>query len=214
MQRADQQAEQPADMANVLLERFRQGVEEDPEAIRRMMVGATTGAINREYDNIVSAAMRKSTRTGASNTGRMIADLARDRASQIAGAVANIPLQAKQFAQGMTQQRESNLLNQYNMLSSRGSQIPGVSYQPQNIEGGLNNLMNSFANRSDKGAGMLMDAHKIQGGTMDYTQPNTGWANAVGGASSAIAGAMERAGGYMDKQNALSQRQAFTNSMG
>lgn len=214
MDRQEEQGAASNDVASNLLERFRKGVEEDPEAMRRRMTSAATSAINREYDEVVQAAMRTAVRQGNSNIGKIIGDLSKQRIQQIAQTIAGIPVQARATAEQMTNQREANLLNQYNMLASRGSQVPGVSYAPQNIDGNLNNLMNAFANRLDKGAGLLMNAHRIPGGTMDYMQPDLGTANAVITGSNALGTALERIGSYNNNQEALRQRQAAGNVLG
>lgn len=203
LERNDQRQRTEEGVAEGLRERFRRDLGVDPEALKRVMITNASAAISREYDYLENEAMRKALRTGSSDSGRILADLARDRIKTIAGAVAGIPLQAKQMAADMTAKEQGNMLNQYNLVATRASQVPGVSYKPENIQGGQSDLLKAFASMSQNGDNNLIKAHSIPGGTLDYVRPNTGYGDAIASGSGALAAAFERMNAAQNRQNAM-----------
>jgi hypothetical protein len=189
------------DVADSILRQF-QDVRVDPESIKREMLGMTMRGINSDYDNLTNSAMRKAIRTGSSNTGDILADLGRARADSVGKAYGDIVPKAAAQATALEGQQKSSLANLYNMFAQRSSNTPNVSFSPQNLDGGMNNLMSSFAGRSDNGQNQLIAALGANGGSLDYSEPNMGGANAMSTIGQSLGSIFSTQGARNDKLEA------------
>lgn len=203
LMRNDSRQREEEQIAEGLREKFRRDIGVDPEALKRTMMGNISQALNREYDSLENEAMRKAMRTGASNSGQILADLARDRIKTIASSIAGVPMQAYQMASDMSAKEQGNNANMYNMMATRAGQMPGVSYRPENVQGDANNLMKYFANMSMNGDNNVQKALAQPGGTLDYVRPNTGYGDAIAGGANALSAALERMYAANNRQNAM-----------
>lgn len=186
------------DYAGQLLKQLR-SVHEDPEAIRREMLANLTRGINQNYDNETSSAMRSAIRTGSSNTGRILAEIGKKRSADVGNAYAEVPGKARAMAMELENTQKTQLANLYNTFATRAGQMPSASYQPQNINGAANGNLSGFAAASNSGQSARVNAAGKQGGSLDYIEPNLGWANAVSTIGQSI-------GSMFDKQSAANDK--------
>lgn len=171
----------------------------DEGEIRREMLGNFLRGINQNYDDATNSAMRKSIRTGSSNTGQILASMARERAKSVGDAYASVGTQARSTAAALEGQKKSNLANLYNMFATRAGAMPGVTFQPQNVNATADNLMKSFAGRAGAGESAVISSAGKQGGSYDYIEPNMGWANAVSSGGQALGSIFDRGSAAEDK---------------
>jgi hypothetical protein len=143
--------------------------------------------------------------TQAMRTGNNsnFADIASAMATSANDAYAKAALTSKLMSRGAGQReaddRRKSLANLYNLFATRAGQLPEVNYRPQNLgEGDLKLAMSGNA-QSGRDA---LQATMMRGGSLDYVQPNYGWANAVGGAGSALASAFRMGGAKSRYDNA------------
>lgn len=188
--------------ADALLERMKD-TRVDPEELKRTTYGEASKGINRGYDDATNTAMRKAIRTGSSNTGSILAAFAKSRSGDLANAYTAASQGSRDKAQQMTDANVGNLLNRYNMLATRASTVPGTNYQPQNIQGNSDNLLRSFAGRSDQGLMSTIGAAGNKGGEVDYVTGNTGYGNAVAGGAQAFAGGLSNIGAQSQRNDML-----------
>lgn len=160
----------------------------DDSQLENLLLESATHGLNRGYDEATGAAVREAARTDSSNTPRILSSINKDRAESYAKAGIEAKLKAHGSGDKEYQQKRDSLANLYNMFATRASVGPDVSFKPEQI-GKTNDLFASQGSKQQLGAGnSLADAFGAKGGTMDYTQPNYGPANAMGGGASALAG--------------------------
>lgn len=186
------------DRAQVLRKKLGE-VRVDPEAIRRRSAAEAAKGVNGTFDEATNTAMRSALRTGSSNTGNILAAMAKQRAGAVGDAVskagAAAPAQAMALEDAETKQL-SNLFNLFaqrasgvnqtqikasgaaedaNALLARSAQSGNAAQQPQdfyqNERGAISNLLAAFAQ---------------QGGTLGKVEPMMGTANTLGAIGSSI----------------------------
>lgn len=151
----------------------------DPIRLEQEMMARAERGNNNEYDALTKSAMRSAVRTGSSNTGRILADLGKARAASSSAAMAGIPVQARQQASAMEGQQKQQLTNLYNTFATRAGQMPGVSYQAQNLTSAPDAMLARDSGRGDAAGNTLVNALARNGGSMDYVTPNDGLGQAL-----------------------------------
>lgn len=187
--------------ANALLDMFRNRIVNRPtdEATEAWMRDARTRGVSEAADASQDNAMRGVIRSGSSNAGKVAAESQKARQKALADAFLDAKLGAKDYGRNALAQELAGLGNSYNMFATRASQMPGVSYQPQNLEGNADSLMKAFADNAQQGNGLAATAYGDPVRAVDYKQePNYGIANTV----------QQFGGGLSDmfKQNSLDER--------
>lgn len=193
MQRNESRSLEDETEANALRQQFRGIRQESPGQLENLLFGAATNRMTESYDDAQESLLRQSYRTGASNTGQVLSTLQAERARSSSDAAMEAKLRARGIVQQEYDQKRSGTANLYNMFATRASALPNVSYAPQNIDNGQGATA-QFAQLGYRAGKDLSDAAGKQGGTLDYVQPNMGWANAVGGGASALASAFRGLG--------------------
>lgn len=205
-------------MAQGLLDQFRNVQQEDPSAWKNRLYGAATRGINEAYAEQGDQAMRKAIRTGASNSGAILASLASAQSDTLQKAAQDAEIRAPEMAEAQYNQRRNNAAQLYNMFAERAGRMPEVSYQPVNPSGQTNSILSQFAQEAGVSGRDLAAAFGQRGGVMDYVQPDYGQANslaslgqtagAVGRSLGGLVGSVGRSGnsaptggsGYVDNR--------------
>lgn len=162
---------------------LRRGSDSELEAL---LYNSAVQGMDDAFDKSQAAAVTAAARTGSSNIDRLLSGLNKDRAEAQGRAAMEAKLKARGSGDADFENKRAQLANLYNMFATRASVAPDVSYTPQNVD---RNSQGMLAQGSQQGlkAGMgLGDAFGQKGGTMDYTQPDYGWANAIGSGSRAL----------------------------
>jgi hypothetical protein len=184
-------------MAQGLLNEFRNIQQEDPSAWKNRLYGAATRGINEAFDAQGNQAMRKAIRTGASNTGEILASLGAAHADMLQKASQDAELKAPEMAEAQFNQRRAGAAQLYNMFAERAGRMPEVSYQPTNPSGQTNSILSQFAQEAGVSGRDLAAAFGQRGGVMDYVQPDYGQANALASTGQAVGSAGRSLGGLM-----------------
>ena len=179
-------------LADALLREFTGHVRDDPRNIEGMMNNASVKGITEGFDSALEDAMRAAIRTGASNSGYVAADVGRERAAALEQAFMQNKINSRQMVQDEHASARSNSANLYNMMATRASALPGVGYNPRNIEGQTAGAQAQAAQRALATGGNLMNAFAKQGGVMPRIDPNYGAANAWASSGNVLAGLGER----------------------
>ena len=127
-----------------------------------------------------------------SNFGDIATNMARENNAAYAKAALSSKLMARGSGQKMADTRTNSLANLYNLFATRAGQLPDVGYKPQSLDT-KGSLDASQAGMLNTGA-LATNMFAKQGGTLDYTQPNMGWGNAVASSGAALASALRGAG--------------------
>lgn len=198
----------------------------------------TAKGLEEGYGSALEDAMRAALRTGSSNAGLVAADIGRDRSAKLIQSLMSNKQSARLQSEqeyGNDTKQTSDL---YNLFASRASADPNIAYNPRNVDGSANSslngamggasgggsaLLNAFANQGNAGGRTLQYADPtqaayanqiktagMQGGSLDYVQPNNGAANMWGGVGASLSGlgtAFESRNALQDAQTkALSER--------
>lgn len=175
-------------VAGGLLNEFRGVQREDPNAIRQQLIAAGAHGTNRAYDDALGEIFRSSIRSGASNTGRVVEDVNRQRADQLQKLFLDAMLSSQDIADQRYNNKRGQAANLYNLFAERSGRMPDVSYSPAPIDSSANALLGQFANREQQGISQGMEARGMRGGEMNFIEPNYAWANTIGALGSQISG--------------------------
>jgi len=170
-----------------------------------LMNQSATKAINEGYDTTLEDAMRSAVRSGASNSGKVAAEIGSKKSNALLDAFQTNRMQAGGMADDKFNTERGNVANLYNMFASRASAMPDVAYNPRNIEGLTAQQQSGAMSASGQSANALINAFAKQGGSMSAVDPNYGWANAIGASGQAVSSALDAANSDRLK------RQAFEN---
>lgn len=181
-------------IAKGLLDQFRNVQQEDPDAWKNRLYGAANQGISEAFAEQGDQAMRKAIRTGASNTGDILAALGGAQAAALEKARVNAELQAPQIARQDYDQKRASAANFYNMFAERAGRMPEISYQPQNVTPAVNSLISQFAQEAGVSGRDLAAAFGAKGGVFDYFQPDYGEANALASTGQVIGSVGNRLG--------------------
>lgn len=182
-------------MAEGLLDQFRQIQHEDPTAWRNRLYGAATRGINEAFAEQGDQAMRSALRTGASNSGAILASLGSAQADMLQKAAQDAEIRAPQMADAQFNERRSQAAQLYNMFAERAGRMPDVSYQPTNPSGQTNSILSQFAQEAGVSGRDLAAAFGQKGGVFDYVQPDYGQANALASTGQVIGSVGRSLGG-------------------
>lgn len=178
----------------------RRGSDEELEAL---LYNAATNRMSQAYDEAQATTVREAQRTGSSNITKMLQGLNRDRAASYADAAMEAKLRARGSAEQEYQNKIGGLANLYNMFATRASVGPDVSYRPQNVDAGAGQMASQLSKQGIATGQFLAESAGKKGGTIDYVQPDYGWANAIGSGSRALGSmfkGMASGAGGMDAQ--------------
>jgi hypothetical protein len=179
---------------------------EDPQDI----IGLKNLIASRGAEEGMHGAIENATRT-AMRTGNTAgaADIAGRMGVQQGQSLADMFLKnqigAREEAQGKYNQAQTDLANRYNMFQTRATQMPGQNYQPQDIMGPANALMQRAAGAGGQSSSALLQALGRAAPELNYQQPTQyGLANTLQNLGSDILGIGQGydARKYRDQQTA------------
>ena len=155
------------------------------EAVAADLYKAMSGGIAESNRDTSKRMFTQAMRTGQnSNFDDLAGSLATASNEAYSRAALNARMQARGKADEAYNQERGANAQLYNMFAQRAGQLPDASYKPMQIEGG--DVADASKTARSSAAGMGVNHAAQKGGTMDYIQPNYGWANAVSGAGNAI----------------------------
>lgn len=188
-------------------EGFREELEnvrkQDPTELRRLFQSIASQGVNEAYDAQGNQAMKTAIRTGASNTGNILASLARGRGDALGKANLDAHIKSLDAVESKYDKDRAGLSSLYNMFAERAGRMPNVSYQPQNATAGGDGMLAGLAQSLGVDARALAEAFGAKGGTVDYVQPDMGMANAlasIGGVANGIGNQFQQ---RSDKQSEI-----------
>lgn len=187
--------------ANALLTMFRNNLIRRPtnDATEGWIRDAETRGINQAADDGLNTAARGAVRSGNSNFGSVVAAVNKSRMDKLAGAFTDAKIKAKDYNAQSFDAKQSGLANLYNTFATRASQMPGVSYQPQNLDNDANNLLRTFSQQAQQGYGDLFSAASAKSPDFEYkAEPNFGLANTLQQAFAGM-GSMSKSDQYDDR---------------
>lgn len=171
-------------------------IRRDMKSVRRgndaelesLLYNTATNRMAQAYDESQAATVREAQRTDSSNIGKMLESSNRNRADSYADAAMEAKLRARGSADQEYQSKVGNLANLYNMFASRASVAPDVSYRPENVDAGMQQMAGQLSRQGVTVGEALAQAAGKKGGTIDYVQPDYGMANAIGSGTRALSG--------------------------
>lgn len=185
-------------VAEGFLSELRNLQREDPERIEGLLRNASTRGINEAHDAASSPLLRTALRTGASNVDKIVEGVARSRSDALQKAFEDAQLKALDVVDQRYNAGRANAAQMYNTFAERAGRMPEVSYAPQNPSGIASAMLSQLTSAGDRTGSELAAAFGANGGSVDYTQPNYGMANAIGTAGQAISG---MANNWQQQQN-------------
>lgn len=189
--------------ASALLDAFQRVRRIDPRQLENLSNRASSLGINEAFDTTLQEAMRSSIRQGASNSGKVAADIGAQRAKMLEQAFLNNKLNSRTQSDERYAMERGNAANLYNMFASRASAMPDVAYNPRNIEGMTGAATENAASRGMSAGGALINAFAKQGGSMQRIDPDYGWANMLSQGGQALASAFDVMGANKQRQQAI-----------
>ncbi len=184
---------------------YKRGGELPQDAGARAYTSAMQGT-NANWDNIVNSLMRSATRQGNSNVGRILTDTMKGRTGDANMLGARARAAGEQAGAQNEAGRGANYLNIFNALSGRSRGMPATQYNPQNVAGASDAAMKNNQSLAADAGNQLTSAYGQKGGSLDYVEPQYGYANAVSGGAQALGGAFQNIGSYYDKRQAGGNR--------
>lgn len=195
-------------VASGLLNEFKNTTKQDPSVLENVIYGRKARNINEAFDSTASSAMRTGLRTGASNSGRIMADIASKRARELEDAGDEAYVTSRSQSENDFNSRRGNVANLYNAFATSSSRMPDASFAPMSVNttgqagGSTEALMSQFGNfANNNGARELMAAYGQTGGQMGKVDPNMGWANAF----ASMAGATDAYGSGRKAEDELAE---------
>lgn len=185
----------------------------DPGSIRSMLFADAREGIDGSFDESTAAALRGANRRGMSGIDKILSSFARQRADATGDAFQKTGVQAMQLADQMSRQNTGQLQGLINFFGGRARGLPAVNYKPDNTDDAANNLMKSFLSAAQNSEGLSVNAAGKQGGTIDYTQPNMGYANTMVQGGNALANLLKSFGSQQNYNDSRSRYNA-SNSYG
>ena len=178
-------------VAQQLLDAFQRVRRVNPVDLENQLNNASTRGITQGFDSALADAMQASVRTGASNSGKVAAEIAKARGKALEDAFMSNKINSKTQSRSQYDAERSNAANLYNMFASRASAMPDVAYNPRNIEG-VTDAAQGRAMGIGSGAGSaLINAFAKQGGTLQPVQADYGLANAITAGGTTLANAFD-----------------------
>lgn len=161
---------------------------------------ASVSGVKDAMDDSDSLALTHALRTDSSNIGKVVQGLSTARSNALSKASADAKLKSMGMADEQYGKDRSGLANLYNMFAARAQAMPDVSYKPQSVDTGASQSVNPLLSGQRSLDTLATQVSAMKGGTLDYIQPNYGWANAIGGGAGALASALklQNIGGFGD----------------
>lgn len=154
------------------------------EAVAADLYKAMSGGIAESNRDTSKRMFTQAMRTGQnSNFDDLAASLAGASNEAYSRAALNARMQARGKADEAYNQERGANAQLYQMFAQRAGQLPDVSYKSQAFAEGD---AADASKQSLAAMGMGANYAAQKGGTLDYIQPNYGWANAAASAGSAI----------------------------
>ncbi len=163
---------------------------EDASLEHDLYTKATSGA-REGHDNSLQTAMLQAMRTDSSNIGKITEADSRSRAKSYADARVDAALKSRGVANAEYDKKLGGLSQLFNMFAQRAGQQPAVAYSPTKIDTADGKELGALQKLGLQAGNFLAEAAGKKGGTVDYVQPNYGWANAVGGGGAALSSAFK-----------------------
>lgn len=201
-------------VASGLLEEFKRIRRPSTETKRLQGVADQAGAVNEAFRGTTEDAMKTSLRSGVKDTSKQLSKLNSSKLDALTRAFIGARQGAEGAAEAEYSGRRGSVANLYNMFASRAAAMPDVSYAPQNIDGVSNAMMSQNAGRGDAASQALARAFGMQGGTMDYAEPNMGWANAIGSVGTALGGIQNKQDAKANEDRQMQMLMAYFNGGG
>lgn len=187
MERNEQRSFEDESQADALRRDMRDLRRAPDSELEALLYNTAVQGMDDAFDKSQASAVTAAARTGSSNIDRMLSGLNKDRAEAQGRAAMEAKLKARGSGDADFENKRSQLANLYNMFATRASVAPDVSYQPMNVDKNAQGMMAQGSKQAFDAGKYLGEAFGAKGGTMDYTQPNYGWANAIGGSGNALA---------------------------
>lgn len=182
-----QQIEEGA-TARSLMDEFRTTRRESPEELRALLMDRARLGINEGADATQSQAMKQALRTGNSNTGAIVEAMAKSRGKLMQEASLDADIKSRTMADTNYNQKRSNTASLYAMFGDRASKLPNVAYNPATVGPQSSQALQSSMSQDTGANTALIKAFGTVGGTLDYQQPDMGWANAISSIGEQISG--------------------------
>ena len=155
----------------------------DPAQMESMLRLGRESAINKSFDDISSAAMTQSARSGVTSAGDMLGNLARQRAKARMEMMGNPAIEGIQMAESLNAGKRADAINNYSTIASRATNSGGYNFNPSTISSDLSgNLARSRAaalQGQGAAAGALNGAAQT-GANIKPVMGNTGSSMATG----------------------------------
>ena len=177
--------------AEALMDAFMRVQRPDAGMVEGLMNDASVRGINEGFDGALNEAMRTAVRSGASNSGKVAAEIGKSKSKALVDAFLNNKINATGQADQQYDQERANIANLYNMFATRASAMPDVAYNPRNIEGLASAAQGANMSNNSQAGGALINAFAKQGGTLSMMEPNYGWANAIASGGNALGAAFD-----------------------
>lgn len=196
---------------DALFDAFQRIERGDSRDVENLMNQASVRGISTGYDELMQAFSQNALRTGASNSGKMLNELASGKARELERAFMDNKINAKGQAAQQYDAERGNMANLYNMFASRASAMPDVAYNPRNIDGMSSQMQGMNMQRDGQSQAALINAFAKKGGSMPRIALDTymGAANAVTSGGNQLAAALGKAGAAGQRNNAFSQYEQY-----
>jgi hypothetical protein len=175
-----------------------------PESLRdatsRTLLAAGSNN-NSSWDDLTNELNRGNLRSGNSQYANIAREMGRGRATSMADAAGKLSMAAEDNAQKDRITQRSGLYNILGALQARGAGMPQVNYTPQNIQGTANAMLSGNQSLDANAGNQVTSAFGQKGGTLDYSEPNYGWANAVSGGGQALGSMFGNIGSYYNSKD-------------
>lgn len=176
-----------------------------PNEMEGLIYGASARGINEGHDETLRNAMRSAIRSGASNSGAVLSDLARARARDLGDASLKARLSSREMAQQDFDGQRKGVSNLYNFFATRAGAMPSATFRPENLDDESGRM--TMAKIAADGGGNVMKAAQMSPGSFDYIQPWYGDANTVKNTAQGLSGMFNNLGQQNMYYDALRTRQ-------
>lgn len=192
--RADRSSRAEDQTANALLDEFRRIERVDPTEIEQLLFSQASKAVGENSSRANDIIMRNILRTGATNNGRALENVAKSANSALADAAISSKLKALDFADSKYNTDRGNTSSLYNLFANRANQ----SLDP------------TTAATAPSTTGVVGS----NSGMYQAPVADNGLANAIGGISSAASGALNSYNAYNQNNQTNALLQAFLSGGG
>lgn len=132
--RADESA-----AADALLNEFENGPRYTREGVHADLQNQAVSNVNAGYDRTINDILRQYTRAGIPSD-ELMSKMGQERARDVSSAMTTADVEAPKAYEGLEASRASRLLDPYNMLAARASNVDDVAFNPSTISEGLSQI--------------------------------------------------------------------------